>query len=204
LRALGRGVTRVREELEAAVRRPVLEVTSDTGEALIDNASANAIFLGTEAVLHRVRGATAVIFLDFDDELLAPRFRAAEQAMALVVRAARIVGPRAAGGRVVLQTTQPRHEVVQAALHADPSRLVGPEQERRRLLSMPPERALAAVTGTAAGSWLTSLPSGATATGPSNGRWLVRSTSWDTLADALSSLPARPRGVRVEVDPHRV
>ena len=37
-------------------------------------------------------GADAVAFLDFDQELLAPRYRAAEQALALLARAARLVG----------------------------------------------------------------------------------------------------------------
>ena len=60
-------------------------------------------------------------FLDIDVELLAPRYRAAEQAMALLVRAARLVGPRAGGGRLLVQTFLPHHEVVQAALHADPA-----------------------------------------------------------------------------------
>ena len=40
-------------------------------------------------------------FLDFDQELLAPRYRAAEQALGLLARAARRVGPRAGGGRLL-------------------------------------------------------------------------------------------------------
>ena len=47
---------------------------------------------GTEAVLHRVRRAAAVAFLDFDQHLLAPRFGAAEEALALLARAGRLVG----------------------------------------------------------------------------------------------------------------
>ena len=122
------GVTRLREELEAAAGRPVIAITGDT----TDPPAAAGIYIGTEAVLHRVRAADVVAFLDLDVELLAPRYRAAEQVMALLVRAARLVGSRERGGRLVLQTFLPRHEVVQAALLADPGRLTVPETERRR------------------------------------------------------------------------
>ena len=47
---------------------------------------AAGVYVGTEAVLHRVPAADVVAFLDIDAELLAPRYRAAEQAMALLVR----------------------------------------------------------------------------------------------------------------------
>ena len=63
------------------------------------------VVVGTEAVLHRVPRADAVAFLDFDSELLAPRFRAAEEALALLARppgswrgparGAAVTGPRA-------------------------------------------------------------------------------------------------------------
>ena len=86
------GVTRLREELEAAAGRPVVAVTGDS----TDPPAAAGVYVGTEAVLHRVRAADVVAFLDLDVELLAPRYRAAEQAMALLVRAARLVGSRRA------------------------------------------------------------------------------------------------------------
>ena len=48
--------------------------------------------MGTEAVLHRVRRASAVAFLDIDLHLLAPRVSATEETLALLVRASRLVG----------------------------------------------------------------------------------------------------------------
>ena len=86
------GVTRLREELEAAAGRPVVAVT---GADETPPASAG-VYVGTEAVLHRLPRADTVAFLDVDAELLAPRYRAVEQAMALLVRGARLVGPRPA------------------------------------------------------------------------------------------------------------
>ena len=113
------GVTRLREELEAAAGRPVVAVTGS------DSSSPEPaeIYVGTEAVLHRVDHADVVAFLDFDRELLAPRYRAGEQAMALLTKAARLLGPRQRGGRLMVQTFMPHHEVIQAALLADPVRL---------------------------------------------------------------------------------
>ncbi len=201
---LGAGVARVRDELEAAVRRPVVEVSSDVGSAALGTAPDGAVLIGTEAVLHRAHDATVVVFLDFDDELLAPRFRAAEEAMTLLVRAARLVGGRGGGGRILIQTHSPRHEVIDAALHADPARLVPPELARRTLLGLPPVRALAAVSGAAGGDWLAPDASGLEIAGPADGRWLVRAASWGDMADGLQALGPRPKGVRVEVDPHRL
>ena len=83
------GVTRLREELEAAAGRPVVAVTgSDRSRP-----EPAGVYVGTEAVLHRVDRADVVAFLDFDRELLAPRYRAGEQAMALLTKAARLARP---------------------------------------------------------------------------------------------------------------
>ena len=196
------GVTRLREELEAAAGRPVIAITGDT----TDPPAAAGIYIGTEAVLHRVRAADVVAFLDLDVELLAPRYRAAEQVMALLVRAARLVGSRERGGRLVLQTFLPRHEVVQAALLADPGRLTVPETERRRLLSLPPFAALAAVSGPGhetVAEWLRSVD-GVSVGAASGDMDFARAATWEELGRALISAP-RPKGsrVRVEVDPPR-
>src|SRR5690606_25836911 len=112
------------------------------------------IYVGTEAVLHQVEGAGLVAFLDIDQELLAPRYRAADEALALLVRAGRLVGGRRDGGRVLVQTRLPKHEVIQAALLADPVRLSEAEEERRRQLGWPPFRALAQISGAAAPAFM--------------------------------------------------
>ena len=142
------GVSALRDDLEAAAGRPVVEVTGAdraAGTGLLP--AGVGVFVGTEAVLHRVPAADVVAFLDIDDELLASRFRADEQALGLLARAARLVGPRAGGGRVLVQTRLPHHEVLEAALHADPGRLTGPAMARRVELDLPPARALAVVSG---------------------------------------------------------
>ncbi len=196
------GVTRLREELEAAAGRPVVAVTgADDGPP-----EPAGVYVGTEAVLHRVDRADVVAFLDFDRELLAPRYRANEQAMSLLTKAARLLGPRQRGGRLLVHTYVPRHVVLQAALLADPGRLVAPERERRRLFGMPPAMALASVSGAGSGEVIDQvrLVDGI-AVGGSIDDYLVRAETWETLGNALIAA-VRPKGarVRVAVDPPRV
>ena len=104
-------------------------------------------------------------FLDLDQELLAPRYRAAEEALGLLARASRLLGGRRRReGRLVLQTRLPDHEVVQAALHADPARVSDAERERRRVLGYPPATAMAAVSGAVADEYVLGLQGVATST----------------------------------------
>jgi primosomal protein N' (replication factor Y) len=161
------------------------------------------ILVGTEAVLHRVAGARWVAFLDFDQELLAPRYRAAEAALAMLARAGRLVGGRSAGGRLLLQTRMPGHEVIDAALHADPSRLAVVEAARRAALRFPPETAVASVSGQAAPAFVAALAPGLEVLGPANDRWLLRAPDHKTLCDALAATPRPPGRLRIEVDPLR-
>jgi primosomal protein N' (replication factor Y) len=192
------GVTRLREELEAAAARAVVQVTGAT-----DELPAADVYVGTEALLHRVAAVDTVVFLDFDRELLAPRYRAAEQAMALLALAARRVGPRASGGRILVQTYLPEHEVIRAAVLADPGRVAEAEAERRALLGLPPFGALAEVSGTGSAEFLASLDGVEVGGGPD--RHLVRAPSWDVLGPALRR-GTRVAGsrLRVAVDPPRV
>jgi primosomal protein N' (replication factor Y) len=197
------GVTRAREELELLADRPVAEVTADTGDG--PPPAGAPILVGTEAVLHRAGGAAAVAFLDFDQELLAPRYRAAEAALGLLARAARLIGGRGASGRILLQTRVPGHEVIDAARHADPSRLAVVEAARRAALRFPPETAVAAVSGQGGPAFVAALPRtrGLDVLGPADGRWLVRAPDHTVLCDALAATPRPPGRLRVEVDPLR-
>ena len=202
LRNLRQGVARVREELEALANRPVIEVTA--AHALKD-ARAD-VYIGTESVLHQLDHAKAVVFLDFDQELLAPRTRASEQAMTLLTRAARLVGPRADGGRILVQTRWPRHDVLEAAQRADPGRFADRERGRRLEFGLPPFCAEALISGSAAAEYIDRLghPFGITVRGPSNGQWLVTAAEHRPLCDALAAVE-RPAGrLRIEVDPLRI
>jgi primosomal protein N' (replication factor Y) len=166
-------------------------------------------FVGTEAVLHRVRRATLVAFLDFDQHLLAPRFGGAEESLALLARAGRLVGGRGRGipghpvGRVLVQTRLPDHEVLRAAVEGDPGVLAAHELDLRRELSLPPVGALGLVSGSGAERFAVALGEvpGVDVADLGDGRWMVRAGATAVLCDALAAVP-RPSGrLRVEVDP---
>lgn len=195
------GVSRLREELEAAANRPVVAVTGEGP----DRPEVAGVYVGTEAVLHRVERADTVAFLEFDREVLAPRYRAAEQAMALLVRAARLVGPRDRGGRILVQTFLPHHEVVTAAQLADPGRIVAGERERRRLLGLPPFGAYAEIGGSGSDEFVASLaPTGSVSVVGGDERYVARADDWLELGTVLSA-GERPSGsrLRIAVDPPR-
>ncbi len=202
------GVARVRDEMEAAAGRVVVAVTAAGQRKMpggshvdeIGSGTAN-VYVGTEAVLHRVGDADVVVFLDFDSELLAPRYRAAEQAFALLVRAARLLGPRDTGGRMLIQTFNPGHEVVQAAVLTDPGRVASAEAARRRDLGLPPFGALAHVSGAGAADF---VAASGLQNAPDRDGVLVRADTWDDLGPVLAAT-VRPKGsrLRVEVDPAR-
>jgi primosomal protein N' (replication factor Y) len=188
------GVTRLREELAGAAARPVVAVTGRDVDV-----PASDVYVGTEAVLHRVHRADVVAFLEFDAEMLAPRFRAAEAALALVVRAGRIAPT------VMLQTFLAEHDVVRAAVAGDPDVVLRGERSRRRSLELPPFSALARCTGSGAAEFAGALRSveGVSAVAVLGGdRALVKATDHAALSDALGGTE-RPPGVRVAVDPPR-
>lgn len=201
LKNLRIGVSRAREELEALVGEPVAEI-NDTSQG--DDQSTRVV-IGTEAVLHRVNQAATVAFLDFDAELTAPRFRAAEQAMTLLVRAARIVGGSSSDGRVVVQTRLADHPVLVSAVRANPSILVEYERGVRSALRFPPFAALAQISGPGAPKFVEQLDTSIVEVlDGGSGSYLVRAASHGMLADALAPLERPSERVRIEVDPLRV
>jgi primosomal protein N' (replication factor Y) len=201
LKALRIGVGRATEELAALLGTPAVEVTAGTSRS--EGAESARLVVGTEAALHRVDHAGLVAFLDFDQHLLAPRFQAGEEALALLARAGRLVGTRQGGGRVLVQTRVPAHEALTAAVHADPALLTAAEAPVRRQLGLPPFGALATVQGPGATDYaggLAGVP-GLEVSGIAADRFLVRADDHAALADGLASV-ARPAGrLRVEVDP---
>lgn len=201
LKTLRAGVTRAAEELAALVGEEVDEVTAGT-----EDPPKRRVVIGTEAVLHRIDRADVVVFLDLDQELLRPTQRAGEQALALLARAARILGPRASGGRLVLQTRQPDHDVVQAALKGDPSIVAVAERDRRQATGAPPYGAEALVTGAGAEEFIASFgePAGTQVRGPVDDGWLLRAKEHAPLLDALARTPRPAARLRIEVDPLRV
>ncbi|HAX04996.1 MAG TPA: hypothetical protein DCX77_04905 [Acidimicrobiaceae bacterium] len=195
------GVTGVREELEHIARRPVTEVDAST-EVLPSDID---LYVGTEAIFHRIDSTDLVAFLDFDQELLAPRYRAAEEAMSLIAHAARLVGPRENGGRILIQTRVPQHPVLQAVINADPGSVARTELEMRKQLRQPPEAHWAVISGASAAEFVERLgnPDGLEVMNANNKRWRVRSDDRELMLEILSNVE-RPAGrLRIEINPLR-
>jgi len=150
-----------------------------------------------------------VCFLELDQELTAPRFRAGEEALALLARASRLVG--GSRGRVVVQTRIPGHPAIEAARRADPAILRDCEAPLRAELRLPPASALCAISGPSAPPYVTALRERLAADGPAgelldagDGRWLLRASDTESLSALLSGLARPPGRLRLEVDPQRL
>ena len=201
LKTLRIGVTRATEELAALLGTEAVEVTA----AAVPDGSLDAarLVVGTEAALHRIDHAGVVVFLDIDQHLLAPRFAASEQALAVLARAARVVGARSGGGRLLVQTRLPHHEVLRAAVHADPGLVTDTERDLRRGLGLPPFSALALLSGPGAEAYAAGLSdvAGLDVSALAADRFLVRAGGHGSLADGLAAVARPQERLRVEVDP---
>ena len=199
LKALRPGTTRLAEHVSALVGHEVPELSGAAKEG--ESGAEARVVMGTEAALRRAGARDIVVFLDFDQELLAPRLRAREQALALLARAARMV--RGRGGRVLVQTRQPDDLVIESARRADPSLLAEAEWAQRQELGLPPFSALAEVTGPGAEEFVAGVGEGvAVAAAPD--RHLLKAPDTKTLCDALSGVARPSARVRVEIDPRRI
>jgi primosomal protein N' (replication factor Y) len=160
LAQIGAGTARVEADLRR--RLPGLEVLRLDGDvaALAGEpertlrrfrAADPAVLVGTQIVAkgHDVPGVRLSAVVDADLALSVPDFRAEERAFALLTQLAGRPGrPGDPRGRVIVQTWDPDHRVVElAARHAVTEFLDG-ELERRRELGYPPFRRLVRVLAT--------------------------------------------------------
>ena len=219
LKVLRSGVSRVGEQLEALTGTAVPVVTGEHDRQASSRAMrCSRVLVGTEAVLNRMvaegRKVQAVVFLDFDRELLVPRVRASERAMMLLAKAARLAWARGQGGRILVQTRVPDHEVIAAAMRADPGRMVVAEARVRRELRFPPAWAVARISGPGAADFVAETQAGVSisqgkvavveAQGPGPDGWLLRARDHETLCNVLAHVPRLAARVRIEVDPIRL
>lgn len=195
------GTGRLVKELAAAAGRSAVLIEGDAQPEW--SSGSTDVLVGTEALLHRVAHADTVVFLDIDGELFAPRFRAGEHVLELLARAARVVGRRGDGGRLILQTMHPDHELLKAVGRLDIAAATEAERMHRQALSLPPYGAMAVIEGESAGDFVASLPD-TVRVGGSGDRRQVRGSTPDVLADALAvgQRPAKGR-LRVAVNPNR-
>jgi primosomal protein N' (replication factor Y) len=211
--ALGAGVGRVVTELRRRVRADVVVVGEDTGDG-----PAAPVLVGVEADLPAVGIVDLAVVVDADGLVLAPHYRAEEDALRTLARVAATVG-RGRGRRCLVQTAQSGHRVFAALRRGRPLPLLEKLLEERRAAGYPPGGELMAVEiagdpmavdrdlrtaadGAGAVEVLGPAPAGA------RDRWLVSGGDLRPLKLALRPVVQawRDRGtrVRIDVDPVRL
>jgi primosomal protein N' (replication factor Y) len=232
LRYVGSGTERVAEEAaEAWPGVPIVRVDSDSvrGERLEDalesfRTGAARILVGTQMVAkgHHFPDVTLVGIVNADTALHLPDFRANERTFSLIAQVAGRAGRGDRGGRVIVQTYNPRHYAVSAAARHDYEGFAAKELEERALLGLPPERRCAlavlsavveadargaaqrvadAVRGQVAGGMVEVRGPAKAPIERARGRWRYMVLLLSKSAGALARAAAAARGARV---PRRV
>jgi primosomal protein N' len=196
LKRLRVGVTTLARDVAAQLNQPVSEVTA----ALDASASLERVVVGTEATWQRVRRCGVVIFVDFDQYLLAPRDSARRSAINAVGKAGRLVGSRAEDrGLVVLQTRRGDDAVVHALREADFDAIIADDVATAELLSLNPYSASAEVTGEGAEAFVAELSHAPVTVHQTPTGYAVRARDVATLSDALKNVQRPAQKVRVAV-----
>ncbi len=196
LRRVRLGVTTLARDVSAQLAQSVSEVTatSDLHAALA------RVVVGTEAVWQRVRHCGVVIFVDFDQYLLAPRASARRSALSAVGKAGRLVGPRREGrGAVVVQTRRSEDPVIDALVRANFDAIIDEDVRTARMLGLAPYGAEAEVSGEGASAFVDALAAFEVTVSSSASGFIVRASDVATLGAALRAVPRPIAKVRVAV-----
>ena len=197
------GVTRASEELEALMNEPVTQVTKETNTV---DFRKSRIYLGTEAVLHRIDWADLIVFADFDQELLAKRYRCEEQALAKLVKAIRLVHHRNDhSGSVIVQSRQPNNDLFKLISEGDLEVWCDKESRRREIIKYPPFGHIAVLSGPGSHQFVEDLRSQKSLEilGPNQDVWLVKSPRIEELSEGLSKVRRPKERLRIAIDPVR-
>ena len=190
------GVTTLARDVAAQLAQSVSEVTASTPL----DATFERVVVGTEAVWQRVRHCGVVIFVDFDQYLVAPRASARHSAIIAVAKAGRLVGPRREGrGAVVLQTRRSDDPVVDALSRGNFDAIIDEDVKTARVLELAPYGAEADVSGEGADAFVEGLRESPVVVRPTTTGFIVRSRDVATLTSALRAAPRPLAKVRVAV-----
>jgi primosomal protein N' len=196
LKRLRVGVTTLARDVSAQLAQTVSEVTASSDL----EATHERVVVGTEAVWQRVRHCGVVIFVDFDQYLLAPRSSARRSAIIAVGKAGRLVGSRRDGrGEVVLQTRRSEDPVVDALVKGNFDAIIDDDVMTARVLGLAPYGAEAEVSGDGAAAFVEGLRDAMVTISTSTSGFVVRANDVTTLTTALRAAPRPPEKVRVAV-----
>ncbi|MBW4029509.1 MAG: hypothetical protein HIU57_02365 [Acidobacteria bacterium] len=188
------GVSTLARDVAAQLSQRVDEVTAASRGEITAR-----VVVGTEAVFARVRRCALVVFVDYDQYLLAPRESARRQALTAVAKAGRLVGSRREGrGEVVVQTRR-RDEVIDALVRGDVRGVVEEDAATARLLALPPYGGSAHVSGEAAEEFVGRLDPDVVRVRRTSDYFVVSAAQVDELTRVINETP-RPAGrLRLEI-----
>ena len=196
LKRLRGGVTTLARDLSAQLSQPVSEITA-ASDFLTPLAR---VVVGTEATWQRVRRCGVVIFVDFDQYLLAPRESARRSAINAVGKAGRLVGSRGEGrGHVVLQTRRGDDAVIHALKSADFDAIIAEDIATAELLELSPYGASAEVSGEGAELFVEGLATSPVSVECTPTGYVVRASDVVILTNALRSVDRPAQKLRVAV-----
>jgi primosomal protein N' len=191
------GVTTLARDVAAQLSQPVSEVTAASDR----QAPLARVVVGTEAIWQRVRRCGVVIFVDFDQYLLAPRESARRAAVMAVGKAGRLVGSRReARGEVILQTRRSDDQVITALREADLDAIIDDDRANAKLLELSPYAAIAKVTGPAAGAFVAQLVGSGLSTFEAPDGYVVRAPDVVALTSILRATARPPGKLRIAVE----
>lgn len=194
LRAVRSGVTTLARDVSAQLNQKVSEITaaSEAGVPL------ERVVVGTEAIFQRVRRCAVVIFVDFDQYLLAPRENARTSALTAIAKAGRLSGSRVeARGSVVVQTRRGADMVLTAAVSGDLREIISDELETAELLQMVPFGFRCEVSGENAEKYVESIDASKVRIRQTPVGYEISSNSVEILSEALAS--AKHPGGRLRI-----
>jgi primosomal protein N' (replication factor Y) len=196
--------------LGAGVGRVVDDLRRSVGDLVGSPDDGRPVTVGTERDLVGLEPVDLAVLVDVDTWLLAPHYRAEEEALRIVARLAGAVA-EGSGRRAMVQTAQPDHRVLGAARHGQALPLLDDILGEREAAGFPPSGSLIAVDLQGAGEE-TDLELRATVgddgdvlgPGDSRGgqRWLIQGSSLHGVRIRLRSQVQRWRdaGIRVRID----
>lgn len=191
LKRVRSGVTTLARDVANQLARAVSEVTRAASPEALER-----VVVGTEAVFARVRRCSLVVYVDFDQYLLAPHASARRAAINAVGRAGRLVGGRRERrGEVVVQTRRDDDAVLGALETLDFSRVLESDVEDARTLGLAPFAATATVSGEDAARVVEGL-AGVVRVSETASGFVVRAVDPLALGRLLKE---RSRGARVRV-----
>lgn len=198
------------EALGAGVQRTVDDLSRTAGSDVGPAGSGRRITVGTERDLAGLAPVDLVVVVDPDVWILAPNYRADEDALRLLVRA--VFAARPAGGRrAVVQTALPSHPVFGALRSGDPVPFMEAVVAEREEAAFPPVGELIALETDAFDSadLLAQAAGDASLLGPARegdrDRWLIQGPDLARvrlrLRGAVGQLRDAGFRVRVDADP---